>query len=57
MYHTLQHRELVGVFSPLENISQTVQFHPQVRVENYTTVDPKQFVLFKIETRACDVQS
>ena len=25
--------------------------------ENYTTVDPKQFVFFKIETRACDVQS
>ena len=24
---------------------------------NYTTVDPKQFVFFKIETRACDVQS
>ena len=25
--------------------------------DNYTTVDPKQFVFFKIETRACDVQS
>ena len=25
--------------------------------ENYTTVDPKQFVFCKIETRACDVQS
>ena len=25
--------------------------------KNYTTVDPKQFVFFKIETRACDVQS
>ena len=24
---------------------------------HYTTVDPKQFVFFKIETRACDVQS
>ena len=24
---------------------------------NYTTVDPKQFVFSKIETRACDVQS
>ena len=24
---------------------------------NYTTVDPKQFVFFNIETRACDVQS
>ena len=27
------------------------------RAKNYTTVDPKQFVFFKIETRACDVQS
>ena len=25
--------------------------------KNYTTVDPKQFVFFNIETRACDVQS
>ena len=24
---------------------------------NYTTVDPKQFVFFNVETRACDVQS
>ena len=29
----------------------------KVHVRNYTTVDPKQFVFFKIETRACDVQS
>ena len=28
-----------------------------VKGKNYTTVDPKQFVFFKIETRACDVQS
>ena len=27
------------------------------RKENYTTVDPKLFVFFKIETRPCDVQS
>ena len=27
------------------------------RIGNYTTVDPKQFVFFKIETRACGVQS
>ena len=25
--------------------------------KNYTTVEPKQFVFFKIETKACDVQS
>ena len=25
--------------------------------QNYTTVDPKLFVFFKTETRACDVQS
>ena len=25
--------------------------------KNYTTVDPKQFVFCKVETRACDVQS
>ena len=25
--------------------------------KNYTTVDPKQIVFFKIETRACDFQS
>ena len=25
--------------------------------DNYTTVDPKQFVFSKVETRACDIQS
>ena len=30
---------------------------PLRQKQNYTTVDPKQFVFFKIETRACDVQS
>ena len=42
---------------PLLTLVQLRRRKKTLEEENYTTVDPKQFVFFKIETRAYDVQS
>ena len=50
-------RMLTIGWPPNPLVSWKISCNPLLIFYNYTTVDPKQFVFFNIETRACDVQS